>query len=185
VVLYDIYGTSGDLRFKISAICRSHLGSQAFRSLALQEVRLRSRVADLKNLIREAQIALLAAVEEPQTSEISEDRRDLPRLPLPLPYLSSLYVQIWKYVYTCVYSTSYMTHILYIPAIFQVVAGKQSVATSMGEPSSVSVLNNSSRRRYRKYARSWSDISDSPWVGGKDIKDLTEGPYEDLMISRM
>ena len=177
--LYDIYGTSGDLRFQISAdliwdprrsdpwlFKRSGWGaeSQTWRTWF---PKLRSPCWQLLKS-RKPQIASENAAKA-----------------APLPYLSSLYVQIWKYVYTCVYSTSYMTHILYIPAIFQVVAGKQSVATSMGEPSSVSVLNNSSRRRYRKYARSWSDISDSPWVGGKDIKDLTEGPYEDLMISRM
>ena len=77
----------------------SALGSQAFRSLALQEVRLRRRVANLKNLIREAQIALLAAVEEPQTSDF---RLIECLVHLPLLYLSPLYLQIWKYVYhTC------------------------------------------------------------------------------------
>ena len=50
----------------------------------------------------------------------------------------------------------YMTQIFQLS--FQAVAEKQSVATSMGEPSSGSVLNSSSRRRYRKYAKSWSDI---------------------------
>ena len=108
--LYDIYGTSGDLRFKISAICRSHLGSQAFRSLALQEVRLRSRVADLKNLIPEAQIALLAAVEEPQTSDrFRECCQSCPSSISQFPVCSNLEICL----HMCIQYIIYDTYIIY------------------------------------------------------------------------